>query len=775
MPHHSIHLSAGFVAALVPAVVLAVAEPGPRLEIDADHTLRPLDRHRLLGTNVALWNPPALFTHPDLAARLADWRPAQIRLPGGSWSNEFYWNGHGVRLPDGTLDSSKRGADGRWSVDYSDYAPGFRVAGDARHAAAYQGETHVLVQHEFIHRAGAEPFVTVNFGSGDARMAAEWARFAKARGFDARYWEVGNELNGEWEMGHRLPDGTRITGRLYAERYKEYAAAIKAADPAARVGGPASSDLSAAFVEDLLAVAGDQVDFVSVHAYPVGVQLTEADEKFAALDQLAPAIDRVKALIRQHQPARADQIELGVTEWNIKVHEDRDTGDILGGLWSAAWIGEMFLEGVHFAHQWDLFTTKQKGGHGVFQTVDERLQPKAAYWANFLWSRFMADRLVSAQIVSPGSPTLRTYATVSDKALHILVINGSERPVSALPLSIRSSRALSAEARLHLFSRATYFWDPHAHRPVWSLPPRTSAFAARQGMTVDLPASSAAVIELPWSGREASPLPPPARETTPALRLVLPATAPADLPVEGWVLAVDSATGLPWRGALPPVSLSLEGPAAVDLATLPLAQSVARFQLSPREAGPLRLRATAGPARTEHLLSLEAVAFRDLVIHSFENPVADWRARSHFTLRSDPGARPNQSVAEAVLENALPAKNADDLFHFEPLPAGLPLRDVSGLIAQLRASPDLSCDDPDARVNIVLQSTADYWISLGSVSLVELKSGWKPFRFTITEPRLLAAMANLFAIRFQLVSRHPVTGSIQLDDLGFVLRGSASH
>ena len=33
---------------------------------------------------------------------LADLHPRYLRIPGGSWANGVYWNGHGVRGPDGT-------------------------------------------------------------------------------------------------------------------------------------------------------------------------------------------------------------------------------------------------------------------------------------------------------------------------------------------------------------------------------------------------------------------------------------------------------------------------------------------------------------------------------------------------------------------------------------------------------------------------------------------------------------------------------------------------
>ena len=65
--------------------------------------------------------------------------------------------------------------------------------------------------------------VTVNMGSGTPAVAAEWVRWAnQTQGYDVRYWEVGNELNGDWELGHRLP--TDLHGRHdLTHRFIEFA------------------------------------------------------------------------------------------------------------------------------------------------------------------------------------------------------------------------------------------------------------------------------------------------------------------------------------------------------------------------------------------------------------------------------------------------------------------------------------------------------------------------------------------------------------------------
>lgn len=80
--------------------------------VDAAQTLRTMDPQRLGGTNVAVWYSSATYFAPDVQKLVADLHPRYIRIPGGSYCNALYWNGHGVRGADGKVDPTKVGPDG---------------------------------------------------------------------------------------------------------------------------------------------------------------------------------------------------------------------------------------------------------------------------------------------------------------------------------------------------------------------------------------------------------------------------------------------------------------------------------------------------------------------------------------------------------------------------------------------------------------------------------------------------------------------------------------
>ncbi|MCF7849120.1 MAG: hypothetical protein K9M45_09735, partial [Kiritimatiellales bacterium] len=225
------------------------------LTIHPDQVIRKVDRHRFLGTNAGLWHEARQLFDTDVQYYLRQLNPSFIRIPGGSWSDEYVWNGNGV-WDGNTFDMAKL-KNGEWDIDYSAYAPGFHLLAPGK-PDEWHGNVDVYALHEFAKDKGSHSIVTVNVGSGTPKMAAEWVRWANLKkGYGVKYWEIGNELEGSWEMGSTLPDGSRMTGEVYAKKFIEYAKAMKAVDPSIRIGGPTAANTRAPFMEDLMRIAGD--------------------------------------------------------------------------------------------------------------------------------------------------------------------------------------------------------------------------------------------------------------------------------------------------------------------------------------------------------------------------------------------------------------------------------------------------------------------------------------------------------------------------------------
>ena len=745
------------------------------LSIDPDRVIQTADPHRLTGTNLSLWCRLPIIGNKNFQEAIRDWHPGSIRIPGGSWSNEYYWNGSGVRIGGNdhsveNFDLSKQRADGSWDIDYSEYKKGFRIHGEEGQLSDYHGDLDVKTQHEWINNLGTNAMVTVNMGSGTPAVAAEWVKWAnQTQGYDVGYWEVGNELNGDWELGHRLPDGSSMDGTIYTHRFIEFAKAMHAIDPTIHLGGPACSDLSLSFVEELIRDGGEAVDFISLHAYPVGVNTRQNADKFAAVSDLRKAIKSVKEWISKYQPQRIDEIEIGISEWNIKVNEDRDTAELISALWSALWIGVMFEEGVNFANQWDLATYTKEGGHSAFYIDEDNMYvlPKSQYWALWMWSNLMGSEMLKSDL--SGVESVKSFVTRSDTGLKIMLINTSENNEATVAIKTKGASAL--EGQLHTYSSAEYFWDIHARKPLWSLPPKVRQISFNHSPTVTLPKFSINVLELPFTKQVTSSQTPACSAAKLSLQLSLPDRVPADRSIEAWVIASDREAQLPYLQAIDTIQLSIDGPAILSQTSIELDNAVAAFTVTPKGAGEITIHARSGKYSASQSIELVALEERTYTKWTFDNPISDWQAKSTFELASESSVKPNQYVAVARLIGEIPKRDADLLFHFEPLPPGeLSFANANGVTGQLRAAHNLKCADPDARINIVLQSDANHWMPIGSVRIIDIIDEWESFTAKVTKPEELDAMAKLYGLRFQIQSQAPISGDIYLDDVGFIFR-----
>jgi len=490
------------------------------LKIDNNKVISSYNKAMLLGMNAGVFYEESWLMNLTFQDYLQQINPGIMRIPGGTWSNELYWNGNKVRLseesyiPKKIWDSTMKAGgnplevafdmsrykDGNWDVDYSGYAPGFRIHDLEHHLSDYPGFTDVLFLHKFIRAFGAQGMVTVNMGTGTVEMAVEWVKWTKQRAnyarqpFDVKYWEMGNELDGDWELGHFLPDGSKMTGEEYVRRYKLFATAIKEADPTVKVGGSVASNMWLAFVEDLIRDKDAPIDFISFHTYPSHDTMTNLPEMFDAAAQISGSIDKINNWLTQYRPEQKDSIEIAITEWNIKVKEDITTVDIRNALWSAMMLGEIAKAGVDIAIEWDMFSTTSTGGHGLFNPNDPEMHPRSQYWALYLWSHYMGNRIVGTQLDAPGF--LRAYTTTDDKYTSVLIINGSENESVTVELYLPEVKG-TVKAQEISFSKEQYVLNTETLIPEKSTKPAEGEIFVKKKTDVTLAPYSMKVIRYP--------------------------------------------------------------------------------------------------------------------------------------------------------------------------------------------------------------------------------------------------------------------------------------
>ena len=236
----------------------------------------------------------------DVLGLLRDLRLSVLRWPGGNFVSNYHWE-------DGV---------------------GPRGDRPVRSELAWSGtESNQFGTDEFMDYCaalGAEPYICFNMGTGDLREALAWVEYCngqratywadrrRANGhegaYGVRWWGLGNEVYGEWQIG-------AMSAEEYIAEATRWARAIKLVDPSARLvscGEVGWTDWDRKVIDALAPL----VDLHSIHLY------SGSDDYWSNV--LAPhnaerAISVASGLLRRaaynHGLPRAPR--LVYDEWNV--------------------------------------------------------------------------------------------------------------------------------------------------------------------------------------------------------------------------------------------------------------------------------------------------------------------------------------------------------------------------------------------------------------------------------------------------------------------------
>jgi len=234
--------------------------------------------------------------------------PPIIRWPGGNFASGYHWE-------DGIGTREKR------PVKYD-------LAWEAEEPNQFGTDEFIA----FCREVGAEPYICVNAGSGTAEEAAHWVEYCNRRGnslhaskraenghpepFNVKYWGIGNEMYGAWQIGH-------LDAVNYAKRTVEFAKLMRRVDPTIRLVavGCDRDDWN----YEVLKTAGEYVDYISLHKY-YGHEEDYYTVVASPLDA-ERSLKHLSGLIDAAMAAKKRKVEIAFDEWNVWRREaNRETG-----------------------------------------------------------------------------------------------------------------------------------------------------------------------------------------------------------------------------------------------------------------------------------------------------------------------------------------------------------------------------------------------------------------------------------------------------------------
>jgi alpha-N-arabinofuranosidase len=233
----------------------------------------------------------------DTLKLLKELNATMYRWPGGNFVSGYDWR-------DGIGDRDRR---------------------PPRKNPAWTGVEHNdFGMNEFIHfcrMLNAEPLITVNTGFGDAYSAAAELEYANGstdtlmgalrakngdpEPFNVRYWAIGNEMWGRWQLGYMSLEQYVLKHNWVVDKMREVDPDIV----------PIASGNAGQWSEGLLRNCADHIDLIAEHFY--------CQEKPNLVEHVAQIADNIKRKVEFHKQLRekldslkGKDIRIAMTEWN---------------------------------------------------------------------------------------------------------------------------------------------------------------------------------------------------------------------------------------------------------------------------------------------------------------------------------------------------------------------------------------------------------------------------------------------------------------------------
>lgn len=256
-----------FAYQLVPTSVLA---QNAEIKIDIDRTIGKVNDNiygnfaEHLGRCIygGIYDPGSKLSdkegfRKDVLQAVKNLHVSILRYPGGNFASNYHWK-------DGIGPMDKRPA--RLNLAWGNL--------DNNH---FGTDKYI----EYCRMIGAKPYLTVNMGTGTMTEAQQWVEYCNVKSgpyyaelrkkyghpnpFDVKYWSLGNEMDGPWQIGH-------LNAEQYSEKAHQFAHIMKLTDPSIKLVGDGGADFNPGahpfhWDQVVLNKLKNDIDYLSMHMY----------------------------------------------------------------------------------------------------------------------------------------------------------------------------------------------------------------------------------------------------------------------------------------------------------------------------------------------------------------------------------------------------------------------------------------------------------------------------------------------------------------------------
>lgn len=376
------------------------------VKVDAGEIISRINPY-LYGLNVARWDED-LFPGPardmlldcdrDAIRKIREAGFTVLKYPGGNDADHYIWNS-----PDNSA-----------------------------------GEMNTDEYAAFLRTIGAPGFITVNFNEPPA-LAADWVRYCnRVKGYDIKYWEIGDEQWGAWAAGHTTPE-------KYASRFIEFAKAMKAVDPTIKLAADVKpSDDTNDWTCRVLRSAGKYIDMVTFSYYPLTKKDENPDSLFVSLPSYRRDYEAIRHALQEtlpivdpvHGRAKADSMWIVNVGYNsVNGRPGPITLSVANALWVGDLLGTMAELGEQMSCYWALHNSyPPRGGDYGILSEDGKNTPSYDYYMFPVYTHLFGSKVVQS---SSSDPLLSVYSSLyQEDTLSIILINKDNRRAKNVAISL---------------------------------------------------------------------------------------------------------------------------------------------------------------------------------------------------------------------------------------------------------------------------------------------------------------------------------------------------
>ena len=369
----------------------------------------------------------------------------------------------------------------------------------------------------------AKPVICVNAGTGTSKEAAAWVRYAnKVKGYDIKQWQIGNELDGEWE------ESGPISARQYAARFLEYARAMKAVDSNIILHGPLFSTHKMQqkgaglldgkyWMEEFLRIVGEAekkdgrryLDVVDLHNYPYWTPNNPtAAEMLKSMLDVGPNMDTLDTWMKRHLEGER---RVFLSEFSTCVQGY----SLLMDYPQATAVASIFAQhAVRFGNRlqvlpWDAFGNLFKGPDDTWGTISmtallkegswnhwKSLEPTAEYYGIYMTlMQFLEDGFAVLPVES-SNPDVVAYAIGKGDSARVMLVNLSD--IKQVVQIDRASENYLVRTQVEIFGPEQFKWQgtgPHAY-PYPKMGPSGRRINPSKSRDITVPPFGLAVVQI---------------------------------------------------------------------------------------------------------------------------------------------------------------------------------------------------------------------------------------------------------------------------------------